>query len=202
MTLFSWKISENRVNRASIEEALLLQLYVFSGNDITVYGDGNQTRCFCDVRDTVRAIVGLCLNEDINAQLYNIGNNEEISIRNLAETINAKTGQRSQIVHIPYSEAYSPGFEDMRRRIPSIERLNASLGWQPQYSLDEILDTILFLIWEGMKCKPVHCHGDDVLAEIFLVRRLQKVEQDLCPEEVDTHGGQSIPGIAGHRLRR
>jgi UDP-glucose 4-epimerase len=110
---------------------------------ITIYGDGAQSRCFCDVRDVVPAIMSLAEHPDAAGQLYNIGGTEEVTIGQLAERVKALTGSQSTIVHIPYQEAYAPGFEDMQRRMPDISRIKTLLGWQPQSSLDEILAAVL-----------------------------------------------------------
>ncbi len=106
---------------------------------ITVYGDGSQQRCFCDVSDVVRAVVGLADHLDAPGQVYNVGSQEEISILDLAERVKHLTGSSSTIQFVPYDQAYAPGFEDMRRRVPDISRVQALLGWQPRLSLDEIL---------------------------------------------------------------
>jgi len=110
---------------------------------ITVYGDGSQSRCFCDVRDVVPAIMGLATQPNASGRLYNIGSTEEITISQLAERVKVLAGSQSSIVHIPYQEAYAPGFEDMQRRVPDISRIQTLLDWQPQNSLDEILVAIL-----------------------------------------------------------
>ncbi|MCD6291564.1 MAG: GDP-mannose 4,6-dehydratase [Anaerolineae bacterium] len=106
---------------------------------ITVYGDGRQTRCFCDVADVVRAITGLMGHPQARGRVFNIGSTEEISIEELAHRVKAVTHSNSPITHIPYDEAYAPGFEDMRRRVPDISRIHDLLGWQPQITLDETL---------------------------------------------------------------
>ena len=100
---------------------------------ITVYGDGNQSRCFCDVSDVVRALIGLAEHPEALGQVYNIGNTEEVTMNQLAERMIALTGSKSEIRYIPYSEAYADGFEDMQRRIPDTSRvIKALLNWQPQ----------------------------------------------------------------------
>ena len=110
---------------------------------ITVYGDGSQKRCFCDVRDVVRAIIGLAENLNATGKVVNIGAQEEISILELAHLIKKKTESKSKIMTIPYSEAYADGFEDMQYRKPSIARIKSLIGWRPEYSLDEILENII-----------------------------------------------------------
>ncbi len=109
------------------------------GEPITVYGDGSQRRCFCDVSDSVRAIIGLVQHAEAPGQLYNIGGTEEVSIRELAERVKAMTESCSEIMYIPYAEAYGQGFEDMSRRVPDTSRIQALLGWHPELSLDQIL---------------------------------------------------------------
>jgi UDP-glucose 4-epimerase len=110
---------------------------------ITVYGDGNQSRCFCDVRDVVRALIGLAERTDASGQVYNIGGTEEVSIGGLAQRIKTLTRSESPIINVPYAEAYAPGFEDMQRRVPNVGRIQKLLGWKPQNSLDEILQAVI-----------------------------------------------------------
>ncbi len=106
---------------------------------ITIYGDGTQRRCFCDVSDAVRAIVGLAEHPEAPGRTYNIGGGEEITIRELAERIKQIVKSDSQLLYVPYTEAYAPGFEDMQRRVPNTDRILALIGWQPETSLDEML---------------------------------------------------------------
>lgn len=113
------------------------------GEPITVYGDGEQTRCFADVRDVVRAIIGLAEHPGAIGEVFNIGNTEEISISQLAQRIKALAGSRSEIIYIPYAEAYEEGFEDFRRRVPDITKLARLIQYKPQYSLDETLQNII-----------------------------------------------------------
>ena len=113
------------------------------GEPITIYGDGTQRRCFCDVRDVVEAIVGLLDRTDAPVQVYNIGGTEEVTIRELAERIRAVTNSASPIVTLSYDEVYPPGFEDMVRRVPSTERIRDLLGWRPRHSLDDIIESVV-----------------------------------------------------------
>jgi UDP-glucose 4-epimerase len=110
---------------------------------ITVYGDGSQSRCFCHVRDVVRATADLMEREEAYGQVFNIGSSEEVTIGDLAEKIRERVGSSSDIVHIPYDEAYEEGFEDMARRIPDTSRINGLLGWAPERSLDDILADVI-----------------------------------------------------------
>ena len=110
---------------------------------ITVYGDGTQSRCFCDVRDVVQALATLSLKDEAIGKLYNIGNTEEISMNGLAERVRDLAESDSSITLTPYTEAYGPGFEDMQRRVPDISRINALIGWQPTRTLDDILLAVI-----------------------------------------------------------
>lgn len=109
---------------------------------ITVYGSGAQSRCFCDVRDTVEALMRLMDTERAIGEVVNIGNTEEISIANLAQTVKTRIGSSSEITYVPYDQAYEPGFEDMMRRVPSVEKLFALTGFRPQTKLADIIDRV------------------------------------------------------------
>jgi UDP-glucose 4-epimerase len=109
---------------------------------LTIFGDGSQSRCFCDVQDVVRAIVALALHPAAPGRTYNIGNTEEISILGLAERVRERLGSTSDIVMIPYEQAYASGFEDMQRRVPDISRITGLVGWTPEITLDQTLERI------------------------------------------------------------
>lgn len=117
--------------------------HALKGEPLQVYGDGTQSRCFGDVADVVRAIVALAEHPGAIGQVFNVGNIEEISIRGLAERVIALTGSASEIQTVPYDEAYGPGFEDMQRRVPSIEKLQKLIGYAPQCSLDDTLRRVI-----------------------------------------------------------
>lgn len=110
---------------------------------ITVYGDGQQTRCFAHVKDVVRAIVDLTHCPAALGQAFNIGSTSEITVEELARKIVALTNSSSPIVKIPYAQAYEEGFEDMRRRQPDISRIRRAIGWQPTKDLDTILQDVV-----------------------------------------------------------
>lgn len=114
-----------------------------AGDPITVYGDGNQTRCFTDVRDSVRAVAELAMQPKADGQVFNIGNAREISINGLAELVVKMTDSRSTIAHVPYDEAYPAGFEDMQRRVPCTDKLRNYLGWAPEIPLEANLERII-----------------------------------------------------------
>ncbi len=109
---------------------------------IQVYGDGTQSRCFCDVRDTVEGLLRLMALDKSVGEVINIGNTEEVSIMNLAKLVKQKVNSTSSIELIPYDQAYEPGFEDMMRRVPSIEKLHRMTGFRPQTSLNEIIERV------------------------------------------------------------
>lgn len=112
--------------------------WALAGKPIRVYGDGQQSRCFCHVADVVRAIIGLLEHPDAVGQIYNVGSTEEVTILELAERAKAITGSHSPIEFVPYQEL-GDDFEDMRRRVPDTRKIHALLGWQPRHSLDDIL---------------------------------------------------------------
>jgi UDP-glucose 4-epimerase len=114
-----------------------------AGRQITVYGDGKQTRCFGYVGDIVGALVKLMDHTDAVGQVFNIGSNEEVTILELAERIKELTRSDSEIVFVPYDEAYEEGFEDMPRRIPDISKVGALVDFRPQMLLDGILESVI-----------------------------------------------------------
>jgi UDP-glucose 4-epimerase len=109
---------------------------------ISVYGDGKQSRCFCDVRDTVEALIRLIDTPRSVGEVVNVGNTEEISIEGLAHLVKQRTGSSSTIEFVPYDKAYEPGFEDMFRRVPCVDKLQALTGFRPQTPLTEIIDRV------------------------------------------------------------
>ena len=110
---------------------------------LTVYGDGQQTRCFCNVKDAVRAVVTLSQEPRAIGEIFNVGSSDEITILELAQRIVQRACSRSEIKLIPYDQAYESGYEDMRRRVPSTEKINALVGWQPAIPLDQTLDEVI-----------------------------------------------------------
>src|ERR1700740_2782158 len=109
---------------------------------ISVYGNGQQSRCFCDVRDTVEALTRLIDTPRAVGEVVNVGNTEEISIEALARLVKDRTRSSSPIEFVPYDQAYEPGFEDMMRRVPSVDKLLALTGFRPQTPLNEIIDRV------------------------------------------------------------
>jgi UDP-glucose 4-epimerase len=114
-----------------------------SGEPITVFGDGSQSRSFTYVGDVVRAMVALINEPKAVGEVFNIGNGAEISIDDLARKIKSMTGSRSPIVKIPYDQAYEAGFEDMPRRVPDISKIRSLVGYEPTVHLDDILTRVI-----------------------------------------------------------
>jgi UDP-glucose 4-epimerase len=110
---------------------------------ITVFGTGQQSRCFCDVRDSVQAILRLVGNEKAIGEVVNIGNTHEITMEALAQLVKRRTNSNSPITFVPYDQAYEPGFEDMPRRVPALAKLLALTGFLPQIPLDDIVDGVI-----------------------------------------------------------
>lgn len=113
-----------------------------NGEDVVVYGDGNQSRVFCHVYDALSAITKLIENRETIGEVYNIGGTEEISINELAKKIIKETSSNSQIKRVPYSEIHPVGFEDMQRRVPNIEKIMRTIQWAPSKNLSEIIKDV------------------------------------------------------------
>jgi UDP-glucose 4-epimerase len=109
---------------------------------LSVYGSGDQIRCFCHVEDAVRALLLVIDSDKAIGQVFNIGNNQQISIMELAKRVIEVTGSSSKIEQIPYEKAYPAGFEDMQRRVPDISKIKQVLGWEPVINLDQIIKDI------------------------------------------------------------
>ena len=109
---------------------------------ITIYGDGKQTRCFAHVYDVVDAVMAIAFGENTIGKVMNIGNNTEISINALAKKIIDETKSKSEIIYVPYEEAYGNGFEDMERRVPNIDLINQLVGWKPKRDLSTMIADI------------------------------------------------------------
>ncbi len=113
------------------------------GKPITVYGDGKQTRSFTHVRDVVDAITGLMNEPGAEGDVFNVGNDKEVTINELAEKVKKMTGSSSAIEHVSYEKAYGPGFEDMRRRCPNIEKVRKLIGFEPKYDLEAMIQSVI-----------------------------------------------------------
>ncbi len=114
-----------------------------AGSDITVFGDGEQKRCFLHVSDAIRGLTQVMNHEGAVGNVYNIGNGEEVSMNDLAKKVIEMTQSTSKITHIPYDKAYEEGFEDMQRRFPSTERIATLTGWKPSINLEGILFSVI-----------------------------------------------------------
>ncbi len=119
--------------------------------NISVYGDGNQVRCFCHVTDAVAALLKVIDSKEAIGQVFNIGNNQQITIMELAKKVIEVTGSKSKIELVPYEKAYGPGFEDMQRRVPDISKIKKILGWEPKIGLEQIIKDIA--VWSTKEFK-------------------------------------------------
>ncbi|MCL2119229.1 MAG: GDP-mannose 4,6-dehydratase [Planctomycetaceae bacterium] len=106
---------------------------------LQVYGNGEQTRCFCSVFDVVRGLIALSNCREAVGQVVNLGSNEEVGMTELAQRVIALSGSQSMIEYVPYEQAYGPGFDDMQRRVPNMARAQTLIGWQPEHNLDAII---------------------------------------------------------------
>jgi UDP-glucose 4-epimerase len=109
---------------------------------ITVYGSGKQSRCFCDVQDTVEAMLRLMATDKAIGEVVNIGTDREITVEALAQMVKARTGSISPVTFTPYDQAYEPGFEDMMRRVPCLDKLERLTGFRPATTLENIIDRV------------------------------------------------------------
>ena len=116
--------------------------FALKNEPITIYGNGEQTRCFGHVLDAVDAVVRIAFAENTIGKVINIGNDYEISINDLAKKVIADTNSKSEIVYVPYEEAYGNGFEDMERRVPNIELIKSLVGWEPKRDLSTMISDI------------------------------------------------------------
>jgi len=131
--------------RQTAEHGMVLPTFVqqaINREPLTIYGDGQQSRCFCHVSDVVEGLVGL-MDEDASiGEVYNIGNTEEITILSLAQEVIRVLDSSSTISYIPYQEAYKVGFDDINRRVPNIQKINTLLGWEPTVELPTIINRV------------------------------------------------------------
>jgi UDP-glucose 4-epimerase len=132
-----------------------------TGAPMTVYDDGLQSRCFCDVRDVVRAIIGLAEHPRAVGQVYNVGSTREITINDLADTVRAVVKSESEIVRLPYDKVYSAGFEDMRRRVPDVSRISELVGWKPVIELEQTIASIQQSLETSNLAWVSHANGGD-----------------------------------------
>jgi nucleoside-diphosphate-sugar epimerase len=117
-----------------------------AGRPLDIHGDGTQTRCFCHVRDTIRALVGLMDATAVSGEIFNVGSIERITISDLAQRVLELTGSESHLVPVPYDEVYGQGIEDMLHRQPSIEKVETTIGWRPTFGLEEILRDVVHYV--------------------------------------------------------
>ena len=132
--------------RQSGEYGMVIPRFIgaaIAGRPLEIHGDGTQTRCFCHVQDTIRALAGLMDARELSGEIFNIGSTERVTIGDLAQRVLELTGSRARIEYVPYGEVYGQGIEDMLHRQPSIDKISAAIGWRPTRALDEILADVL-----------------------------------------------------------
>jgi UDP-glucose 4-epimerase len=110
---------------------------------VTIFGDGKQSRCFAHVHDAVKALIKLSQTDELVGQIVNLGNDEEVTIEDLARKIKALTESNSEIKYISYDEAYEEGFEDMKKRVPDLSKIKKLIGYKPEHSLDNIINDVI-----------------------------------------------------------
>ena len=113
-----------------------------NNEDIVIYDDGSQSRVFCHVEDAVRAVISLSETDSTIGDYFNVGGVGETTVKELATKIIERTSSKSTLKHIPYTEAYPAGFEDMQRRVPDITKIKKTINWQPTHTLDSIIDSV------------------------------------------------------------
>jgi UDP-glucose 4-epimerase len=114
-----------------------------AGRPLEIHGDGSQTRCFCHVQDTIRALAGLMDARHLSGEIFNVGSTERVTILELADRVRSLTGSQSEVGYVPYDEVYGQGIEDMLHRQPSIEKVSGAIGWAPTRTLDAILADVV-----------------------------------------------------------
>src|ERR687888_644350 len=132
--------------RQSGEYGMVVPRFVsaaLAGRPLEIHGDGSQTRCFCHVSDTIRALAGLAEAPSTNGEIYNVGSTESIGILDLAHRVLELTGSSSELGFVPYDQVYGQGIEDMLNRKPSIEKIRQAIGWRPALDLDRILADVV-----------------------------------------------------------
>jgi UDP-glucose 4-epimerase len=127
--------------------------FALRNEPITIFGTGEQTRCFGHVLDVIDAVLKIAFAENTIGKIINIGNDFEISINKLAEQIILETDSKSKIVYVPYTEAYGDGFEDMERRVPNIDLINQLVDWAPKRDLSMMITDICLEMNKGLKAK-------------------------------------------------
>jgi UDP-glucose 4-epimerase len=132
--------------RQSAQYGMVIPRFVraaLAGAPLEIFGDGSQTRCFCHVSDTIRALAGLMDDDSTSGEIYNVGSQERVRIIELAQRVLDATGSSSELVYVPYDAVYGRGIEDMVHRMPSIEKVRRAIGWQPTRALDRILADVI-----------------------------------------------------------
>ena len=151
-----------------------------AGEPLTVFGDGNQSRCFTYVGDVVGALIKLMDLPNTIGEVFNIGSDQEVSILELARRVKTLTNSRSEIVTVSYEKAYGEGFEDMPRRVPDLSKIGSFIGYRPTKTLDQILESVIAFYREAVAgCIPGK--GGQDLTRLGLVKLSPREEPSTCP---------------------
>lgn len=129
---------------------------------ITIFGDGTQTRCFACIEDITEALEKLVIQEGAVGEIFNLGSDEEVSIEDLAQRVRRITGSGSEIVHIPYAKAYEEGFEDMLRRVPSLEKINRWIGYRPKTLIDQTIEKVASYYREQVSAETLASSREEI----------------------------------------
>jgi UDP-glucose 4-epimerase len=124
-----------------------------AGEPLEIHGDGSQTRCFCHVADTVRALEALLDEPATDGEIFNVGSSESVTILELAERVLQATGSTSQLVFVPYDQVYGHGIDEMFQRMPAIEKIHGAVGWSPTIDLDAILAEVVEHARQGARAQ-------------------------------------------------
>jgi UDP-glucose 4-epimerase len=146
------------------------------GAPITVFGSGQQSRCFCDVQDAVQAVIRLVEQEGAVGEVVNIGSDEEVTIEKLAHVVKQRAMSAAPITYIPYDRAYEPGFEDMKRRVPSLEKLEKLTSFRPATSLDTIVDHVIAFFRSKRAALP-----PETVEQAHVLARAAHAERGIAP---------------------
>lgn len=137
------------------------------GIPLTIFGNGEQSRCFCDVQDCIEAVLRLIQNDQAVGEVVNIGSDYEVTIEGLAGLVKNRTRSSSPLKYIPYDEAHEPGFEDMYRRVPYLEKLERLTGFQPKTTLPEIVDRVAAHLVQRKQRELIEMHGEPASAGVM-----------------------------------
>lgn len=148
--------------RQSGQYGMVLPTFVrqaLAGEPLTVHDNGEQRRCFCHVKDTVRALMALCDSSSAIGEVINVGSNEEASVLQLADLVRMLSGSNSELMYVPYKQAFGIGFEDVKRRVPNLDKIRRLIQWHPQYRLHDTVKSVIEHTRGGKMNVEPGCHA-------------------------------------------